>query len=60
MEQNLCGKMFETSMKLVSQVAIERNKDDKILNEVVTSTSNSDPHKNFSLVFHESMLSEFL
>ena len=62
MEQKckVCGKMFETSMKLVSHVAIEHNEEDKILNEVLHSTPNSDPHKNSSFVFHESMLNEFL
>ena len=57
----ICGKEFETSMKLISHIAIEHNEEDEILNEVWHSTPNNlETDKNSSFVFHESMLNEFL
>ena len=58
---NISGKEFETSMKLISHIAIEHNEEDEILNEVLHSTPNNlETDKNSSFVFHESMLNEFL
>ena len=60
-KSKICGKKFETSMKLICHIAIEHDEEDEILNEVLHSTPNNiDTDKNSSFVFHESMLNDFL
>ena len=59
----ICGKDFETSTKLMRHVSIEHNEylKDNILNIILHSTPKSDKERqNFSFLFHESMLNEFL
>ena len=57
----VCGKEFETPMKLTIHIEIEPNEEDSELNKVLHSTQKSGKDsKESGFVFQESMLDEYL